>query len=68
MNVIKILVELRRERAQIDEAIMALEGLGPRTRKVAWGRPPAWNHGQGEPAKRRGRPLASKTRAVIAAT
>jgi len=41
MNLTKILAELRREREQIDEAIMSLErlaaGSGPRR-----GRPPAW--------------------------
>lgn len=41
MNLTKILEDLRRERAQIDEAILSLErlaaGSGPRR-----GRPPAW--------------------------
>jgi hypothetical protein len=41
MNLNKILEELRREREQIDEAILSLErlaaGSGPRR-----GRPPAW--------------------------
>lgn len=41
MNLTKILAELRREREQIDEAILSLErlaaGSGPRR-----GRPPAW--------------------------
>jgi hypothetical protein len=50
MNLTKILEDLRRERAQIDEAILSLERLaaasGPRR-----GRPPAWlkahkNHGR----------------------
>lgn len=41
MNLTKILEDLRREREQIDEAILSLErlaaGSGPRR-----GRPPAW--------------------------
>jgi hypothetical protein len=41
MNLTKILEDLRRERAQIDEAILSLErlaaGSGPRR-----GRPPSW--------------------------
>ena len=41
MNLIKILAELRREREQIDEAIMSLERLvaGSGRRR---GRPPKW--------------------------
>ncbi len=45
MNLTKILEELRREREQIDEAILSLERLaasgGPRR-----GRPPAWLQAQ----------------------
>ena len=51
MNLTKILADLRREREQIDEAILSLErlaaGSGPRR-----GRPPAWLKAQ----KRRGGP------------
>ena len=51
MNLNKILDELRREREQIDEAILSLErlaaGSGPRR-----GRPPAWLKAQ----KIKGRP------------
>jgi hypothetical protein len=51
MNLAKTLADLRREREQIDEAILSLErlaaGSGPRR-----GRPPAWLKAQ----KRRGRP------------
>jgi hypothetical protein len=48
MQLNKILEELRREREQIDEAIMSLErlvaGSGPRR-----GRPPAWLKAQKTP-------------------
>ena len=51
MNLTTILADLRRERAQIDEAILSLErlaaGSGPRR-----GRPPAWLKAQ----KKRGGP------------
>jgi hypothetical protein len=54
MNLTKILEDLRREREQIDEAIMSLErlaaGSGPRR-----GRPPAWLKAQ----KTKARPQAS---------
>ena len=55
MNLTKILVELRREREQIDEAILSLErlaaGSGPRR-----GRPPAWLKAH----KTKGRPPGGK--------
>ena len=55
MNLTKILEDLRREREQIDEAILSLErlaaGSGPRR-----GRPPAWLKAQ----KSRGRPATGK--------
>jgi hypothetical protein len=55
MNLTKILEELRREREQIDEAILSLErlaaGSGPRR-----GRPPAWLKAQ----KARSRNLSGK--------
>ncbi len=55
MNLTKILIELRQEREQLDEAILSLErlaaGSGPRR-----GRPPAWLKAQ----KIRGRPPAGK--------
>ncbi len=41
MDVIKMLAELRQERAQIEEAIMALERLAHGQGKRR-GRPPAW--------------------------
>lgn len=55
MNLTKILAELRREREQIDEAILSLErlaaGSGPRR-----GRPPAWLKAH----KTKGRPPVGK--------
>lgn len=57
MDVAKILVELRQEREQIEEAIMSLERL-PRGRGKRRGRPPAWM----TEVKRRGRPPGSKNK------
>ena len=59
MNLTKILEDLRREREQIDEAILSLErlaaGSGPRR-----GRPPAWLKEQ----KTRGRAANGKETAA----
>jgi DNA invertase Pin-like site-specific DNA recombinase len=57
MDVSKILVELRQEREQIEEAIMSLERLA-RGRGKRRGRPPAWMSA----VKRRGRPPGSKNK------
>ena len=57
MDVAKILVELRQEREQIEEAIMGLERLA-RGRGKRRGRPPAWM----TEVKRRGRPPGSKNK------
>lgn len=57
MDVNKILVELRQERQQIEEAIISLERLA-RTRGRRRGRPPAWLSMGAQ--KRRGRPPGSK--------
>jgi len=57
MDVAKILVELRQEREQIEEAIMSLERLA-RSRGKRRGRPPAWM----TEVKRRGRPPGSKNK------
>jgi DNA invertase Pin-like site-specific DNA recombinase len=57
MDVSKILVELRQEREQIEEAIMGLERLA-RGRGKRRGRPPAWM----TEVKRRGRPPGSKNK------
>ena len=57
MDIIKMLADLRTEREQLDEAIIALErlGLGRGKRR---GRPPAWM----ARAKKIGRPAGSKNR------
>jgi len=61
MNLTTILADLRRERAQIDEAILSLErlaaGSGPRR-----GRPPAWLKAQ----KGRGRPAGGGKEPAVA--
>jgi len=57
MDVAKMLVELRQEREQIEEAIMSLERLA-RGRGKRRGRPPAWM----SEVKRRGRPPGSKNK------
>ena len=57
MDVNKILVDLRQEREQIDEAIMSLERLA-RSRGRRRGRPPSWL----ATPKRRGRPPGSKNK------
>src|SRR5260370_39406466 len=66
MNVAKMVDELRRERAQIEEAIMSLERL-TRGKGKRRGRPPAWMTGQLNATKRRGRPLGSKNKRKAAA-
>ena len=58
MDVNKILIELRQERQQIEEAIISLERLA-RGRGRRRGRPPAWLSLTTMP-KRRGRPPGSK--------
>ena len=57
MDVNKILMELRQEREQHEEAIMVLERLA-RGRGKRRGRPPAWL----AEVKRRGRPPGSKNK------
>jgi hypothetical protein len=58
VNILTILSDLRREREQLDEAIVSLERLA-HGRERRRGRPPAWLK---EPAKRRGRPPGSKSK------
>jgi hypothetical protein len=58
MNVTKILVDLRQEREQIDEAILRMEQLA-RSRGRRRGRPPAW---MANPPRKRGRPPGSKNK------
>jgi hypothetical protein len=58
MDVLKMLADLRREREQIEEAIMTLERLA-QGRGRRRGRPPAWMSALG---RRRGRPPGSKNK------
>jgi hypothetical protein len=57
MDVLKMLADLRREREQIEEAILTLERLS-QGRSKRRGRPPAWM----ATVKRRGRPPGSKNK------
>jgi hypothetical protein len=57
MDVLKMLAELRQERAHIEEAILTLERLAS-GRGRRRGRPPAWMTA----VKRRGRPPGSKNK------
>jgi hypothetical protein len=59
MDVNKILMELRHEREQIEDAIVSLERLA-RGRGKRRGRPPSWMKVAGE--RRRGRPPGSKNK------
>jgi hypothetical protein len=62
MDVLKMLAELRVERAQIEEAIMAIEHLASGRGKRR-GRPPAWMTAHaGGAVKRRGRPPGTKNK------
>jgi hypothetical protein len=58
MDVLKMLAELREERAQIEEAILTMERLASGQRGKRRGRPPAWMTA----VKRRGRPPGSKNK------
>jgi len=60
MDILKMLAELRQERAQIEEAILAIEHLASGRGKRR-GRPPAWMTAVSAP-KRRGRPPGSKNK------
>lgn len=62
MDVAKILEDLRRERAQIEEAILTLERLAEGRGKRR-GRPPSWL----SEARKRGRPPGSKNKVPAAA-
>jgi hypothetical protein len=66
MDLNKMLAELRAERDQIEEAIIALGRLSLGTKRR--GRPPLWMNQikEGEqPAKRRGRPPGSKNKVQV---
>jgi hypothetical protein len=68
MDINKILVELRLERQQLEEAILSLERLAAGGAKRR-GRPPAWLAKiKDEPIekRRRGRPPGSKNRVAVA--
>lgn len=58
MDILKMLAELREERQQIEEAILAIERLASGRGKRR-GRPPAWMTAA---PKRRGRPPGSKNK------
>jgi hypothetical protein len=60
MDVLKMLADLRQERAQIEEAIITIErmAMGQGKRR---GRPPAWMAAASAP-KRRGRPPGRKNK------
>jgi hypothetical protein len=62
MDISKILVELRLEREQIEEAIISLERLA-RGRGRRRGRPPVWL----VEARKRGRVLNTKGRPAVSA-
>ena len=64
MDVSRILVELKSEREQIEEAILSLERLA-RGRGKRRGRPPSWLTDVSAP-KRRGRPPGSKNKTTLA--
>jgi hypothetical protein len=62
MDVLKMLADLREERAQIEEAIIVMERLASGRGKRR-GRPPAWMTAHaGGTVKRRGRPPGSKNK------
>jgi hypothetical protein len=63
MDVLKMLADLRREKEQLEEAILTLERLA-QGRGRRRGRPPAWM----AEVKRRGRPPGSKNRPKESAT
>jgi hypothetical protein len=65
MDVLKMLTDLRRERAQIEEPIIVLERLALEHGKRR-GRPRAWMTAAAAP-KRRGRPPGSKNKPKEAA-
>jgi len=61
MDILKMLSDLRQERDQIGEAVIALERLAQRHPKRP-GRPPAWMSAPKDVPKRRGRPPGSKNK------
>jgi hypothetical protein len=67
MDVTKILVELKEERHQIEEAILSLERLA-RGRGRRRGRPPSWMSPEIPATRRRGRPPGSKNKVRVDVT
>jgi hypothetical protein len=61
MDIFKMLSDLRQEREQIGEAIIALERLAQGHGKRR-GRPPGWMSAPKNAPKRRGRPPGSKNK------
>jgi len=61
MDLLKMLVALRQEREQIEEAIVVMERLAMGRGKRR-GRPPAWMAAAKDGTKRRGRPPGSKNK------
>ncbi len=62
MDVGKILIDLRQERDQLEEAILSLERLA-RGQGKRRGRPPAWlAQAQAQQVNKRGRPPGSKNK------
>jgi hypothetical protein len=61
MDVSRMISDLRQEREQLGEAIIALERLAQGHGKRR-GRPPAWMSAQKSAPKRRGRPPGSKNK------
>jgi hypothetical protein len=61
MDFVKMVAQLRHERAQIEEAIIALErlSLGQGKRR---GRPPGWMAAEADVPRRRGRTPGSKNK------
>jgi hypothetical protein len=67
MDVSKILIELKEERQQIEEAIVSLERLA-RGRGGRRGRPPSWLAApEIQAPRRRGRPPGSKNKVRLTA-
>jgi len=69
MNLIQILTELRREREQLDEAILSLERLSAGSGRRR-GRPPAWlkeHRGPGRPPGSKNKNAAPMTKSAGAA-
>jgi hypothetical protein len=67
VDVAKILEELKKEKEQLEQAIITLERL-VQGRAPRRGRPPAWLSAESPAPKRRGRPPGSKNKTSAAAS